>query len=710
MQLFLVLAFCSGPLALATAAKTPMDQTVELIESLVKQVERDGETEQASFDEYSCWCEKTLERKANDISSGKELIDEMDTLVKKLEGEIGSHTAEIDKLNKDIAKNAQTQQDATDLRMKEHNEYMSDRTESEQCIGALEAAIRVISGDASFKHGSLAKTFLQGSMHEAELLSVVAGVRRALSHKVTKQSMSSADIDVMRDFVTKPDDFVGKASNAMSAAQIGQNPFGDYAPQSTRIQGILKGMYDAFTADLEKDNADEADKQKSFQELMATTRQEESTLKATLEKQESDKASKTKKSTESQVLRDDTFADVKADGAFFEETKLACKTKATLWSVRTRLRTEELNGMQEAIRILSSLGAKAVFKNSTTTFLQLASVHKHTQGSSDRTKAYNKLRELAANYKSRGMAKIAMEVKSGGPFDKVIAMVDEMIALLRREEQEDIEHRDRCENSLNDNDNERGDLDHEISKTEKSLARMDREKSDLEDDIKKLEKEISDTTDDQRVLLKMRNEEERDFRQALKDDMDAAALLRQAIVALSKFYKKNKIPLPQLIQQGPEYKDDADKAPETSWSGSDYGGRQSESGGIMAILEMLVEDTEKEIKENRADDADAQEKYNKQNDALQATLDSQEETKANVEGQLGDLKEKIADYDAYEDEKTKDNKAAKATADSLATDCKWVKTHFDSRREKRKIEMQGLVDAKGFLAGVAAGNDPLPLA
>merc|ERR1719247_3683234 len=132
-----------------------------------------------------------------------------------------------------------------------------------------------------------------------------------------------------------------------------------------------------------------------------------------------------------------------------------------------------------------------------------------------------------------------------------------------------------------------------------------------------------------------------------------------------------------------EYKNDADKAPETSWSGSDYGGRQSESGGIIAILEMLVEDTEKEIKENRADDADAQEKYNKQNDALQATLDSQEETKANVEGQLGDLKEKTADYDAYEDEKTKDNKAAKATADSLAKD---------------------------FLAGVAAGNDPLPLA
>merc|ERR1719375_644367 len=92
----------------------------------------------------------------------------------------------------------------------------------------------------------------------------------------------------------------------MSAAQIGQNPFGDYAPRSTQIQGILKGMYDAFTADLEKDNAAEAESQKSFQALIATKKSEQATLESTLEKQETDHASKTKKLKESQVLKDDT--------------------------------------------------------------------------------------------------------------------------------------------------------------------------------------------------------------------------------------------------------------------------------------------------------------------------------------------------------------------------------------------------------------------
>merc|ERR1719230_824364 len=136
-------------------------------------------------------------------------------------------------------------------------------------------------------------------------------------------------------------------------------------------------MYDAFTADLEKDNAAEAEAQKSFEELMATKRQELATLEATLQKQETDSAAKTKRLSESQVLLDDTNAQLDADEQFFEDTKEACQAKASEWSVRTRLRTEELNGMQTAIKILSSEEAQKTFESSTSTFLQVSSVHKH---------------------------------------------------------------------------------------------------------------------------------------------------------------------------------------------------------------------------------------------------------------------------------------------------------------------------------------------
>jgi len=366
--------------------------------------------------------------------------------------------------------------------------------------------------------------------------------------------------------------------------------------------------------------------------------------------------------------------------------------------------------MDVAIKILSSESAQKTFKNSTTTFLQLKTVNKHTQSSMGRAKAYDQLKALASKFHNRQMAMIAVEVKTAGHFDKVIAMIDQMIALLRKEEMEDIEHRDRCENSQNANGNEIDDLDHEIKKTEGSLKRMKGTKKELEGEIEELKKEIEATKKDMGELLDMRNKEVADFRQALKDDSDAVDLLSQAIVALEDFYKRNKMEVPQLIQkQAPEYHEDPDKAPETSWKGGDYGGRKSETGGIIAILEMLREDVQKEMKEGRADDAAAQEKYLKQNAALQETLDAQEETKANTEKELADLEQKMGQYEDYKDSKEEDKDAEEDTKKALHTDCEWVKTHFESRREKRKTEEQGLVDAKAFLAGVEAGKDELPL-
>jgi len=63
-----------------------------------------------------------------------------------------------------------------------------------------------------------------------------------------------------------------------------QNSNGEYAPASGAIQGILKGMYDSFTADLESKNADQALKQKNYEELSATKDSELKTLKDTLAK------------------------------------------------------------------------------------------------------------------------------------------------------------------------------------------------------------------------------------------------------------------------------------------------------------------------------------------------------------------------------------------------------------------------------------------
>lgn len=59
----------------------------------------------------------------------------------------------------------------------------------------------------------------------------------------------------------------------------------------------------------------------------------------------------------------------------------------------------------------------------------------------------------------------------------------------------------------------------------------------------------------------------------------------------------------------------------------------------------------------------------------------------------------IADTKSFLSDRNADLTANGDEAKALSNDCDWVKTHFESRRDKRKAELDGLVDAKNFLAG-----------
>lgn len=376
------------------------------------------------------------------------------------------------------------------------------------------------------------------------------------------------------------------------------------------------------------------------------------------------------------------------------------------------MRTEELTGISKAVEILSSPDAQSTFDSSATTFIQIRSVTEtdldtnletHAVSQQYRRRAYNQLKELATRYQNTHMAELAVAVQSGGHFDKILAMIDEMVASLRKEEAEDIKHRDRCQNAQGKNGNDMADLNGNIEKAAAKLERMEDEEKELQDTIDALDSDISKTKGDMEELLEMRNDESDSFKKALKDDADAVALLGKAIVSLTQFYKNNKIPL-ALAQKEPEYSEDPDKAPDASFAKS-YGGKKGESRGIVAILDMIKEDTANEMKTSRVDDADAQKTYEKNRGKLQSSLNAQTQSKVQTEKELAAVEEQIADLEEAKNGKSADLAEEEKLKESIEKDCAWVESTFDSRREKRKSEMDGLVEAKNFLAGVEAGDD-----
>merc|ERR1719324_624026 len=99
------------------------------------------------------------------------------------------------------------------------------------------------------------------------------------------------------------------------------------------------------------------------------------------------------------------------------------------------------------------------------------------------------------------------------------------------------------------------------------------------------------------------------------------------------------------MQKEPEYTVDEDKAPEAFGDGG-YGGRKSESTGIIAILSMLKEDLEKEIKVAREEEAAAEAEFDKLMGEAREGMDALQKTEIALKAEEADLDGKIADTDS----------------------------------------------------------------
>merc|ERR1719261_948374 len=173
-----------------------------------------------------------------------------------------------------------------------------------------------------------------------------------------------------------------------------------YAPQSATIQGMLADMYLTFSRNLESATTDEANQNHDYEQLYATLEKENNEMKATRAKKETEKAEAEAMLADTTKAYDDTEKQMKADTEFFDQTKAACESKHEEWTLREKLRNQEVDGIDKALEILTSDDARALFAKSikpgVETFLQIASSPAASllqdSVSAPATRAYNALK------------------------------------------------------------------------------------------------------------------------------------------------------------------------------------------------------------------------------------------------------------------------------------------------------------------------------
>merc|ERR1719460_346477 len=185
-------------------------------------------------------------------------------------------------------------------------------------------------------------------------------VRRALAlYTRNGQRLTMQDSEAMRSFLGSP-------------VSMLQSPHkGAYETQSGMIQGILADMMDSFTRDYASNDEEEKEKQKDFDALITTKTDDLKKLEKALTDKTMNEGDDAKQLATDTKEREETEDELKATEEFLETTIDACKAKADEWAERSRLRTEELAGMNQAIDILTSDTAKGTFATAVDTFVQL---------------------------------------------------------------------------------------------------------------------------------------------------------------------------------------------------------------------------------------------------------------------------------------------------------------------------------------------------
>jgi hypothetical protein len=635
----------------------PIRRVVTMLQSMQKKVEAEGEKETALFEKFMCYCKNGRGALEASLDAAK---DKNEQLISSIE-ETG---AALKQTKSDLAGAQDSRREAkaavakaTAIREKEAAAYAKESGDAKTNIAAMKKATAAVS---------------QGMGGAAFLQTRTASIVKDLS---IKMDLSDVDREMMTAFLSQ-----------------GQGEDAGYAPQSGSIVGILKQMTDTMSADLASATSDEQASIKDFDGLMAAKTKEINTLTKEIETKTARIGELGVELVTQKEDLDDTSKAFMEDTQFLKDLEKDCKTKEAEWSKICQIRSEELLAIGETIKILNDDDALDLFKKTlpSPSLIQLTVSSKQL-----------KRQALATLSKGKGdfrMNLIALALKGKKvSFDKVITMIDDMVALLKKEQIEDNDKKEYCtglidvtEDKIKELELTVSDLAKAVADGKEGVATLAEELENLAAGIKALDKQVSEATE-------QRKEEHADSVEVLTNDNAAKELIGFAKNRLNKFYNPKMYKAPPATEMTEALAQVAPPPPpETAGAYAKKGG---ESGGVIGMLDMMVADLDKEIQEVEVAEKEGQSEYEQfMKDSAEKraqdakSIEDKEGAKADLEAKL--LKDKEA--------KTVTMKEAMATHQFLSdvhADCDWLLTNFETRKTARAGEIDAMTKAKAVLSG-----------
>jgi len=681
----------------------PIRRVVTMLQMMAKKVEAEGKKQDELFEKFFCYCDtgeatlgKSIEEANTKIPQLESDIKEATELKAQLQAELAQHQTDRTSAKEAIAK-------ATAMREKDAAAFLKESTEDKSNLDSLTKALTAI-------EKGMAGGFLQ------------TNAASALKEMSLSMDMNSVDRDMLASFLTQGN---------------------KYSPASGEILGILKQMKDTMEKDLAELTATENQAKMDFEGMVAAKEKQIAAATQAIEE-------KTKRVGETainlvQMKEDleDTKDDLAKDSKYLADLGKNCKIKKKEWEEIKKMRQEELIAIADTIKILNDDDALELFKKTASAALLQIEVTNHQV----RNKAFQVVTDLRRGKKDFKLDLIAMALHSKKvSFDKVVKMIDEMVELSAKQQVEDDAKKEYCIGQIDATEDKVKELKLSISDLEKAIDDTTGTIATLTDEIKVLEEEVIKLDRTVAEATFQRKEEHAEFEGTLAANNAVIQIIEFAKNRLNKFYNPKLYKAPPKRELTEEERitlnmggtlapteapggiagtgislaqikvkdDDSDSDSDTEdQSASDvdaqpapppetpgaYKKKGEESGGVIALMDMMKADVEKETQELEFQEKDAQGEYEEmtldaadKRASMTKLISEKTGTKAELEGVL---------------EKSKDDKLAAGkelmgTKEYLAEvhdDCDWLLENYDLRKEARANEVDALKKAKAVLQG-----------
>jgi chromosome segregation ATPase len=647
--------------------ETPVQKVARLLTEMKDQLVADAKSDEELFEKLECFCATNKKDKTEAVAGAEKAIVSYKQSIEELTAKSAEYSATITRLDGEIAKAQAALDQATSIREKENGEFSDSEKELMESLASCNAAVETLGGH---------NAFLQVSARESV-------------HKKLKA------------VVLKHEDVLAPSQRRLMLSFL-EGPMGNksYNSRSGDIFGVLRQMKETFETSLAAERGEEKTAVSDFEALSASKTKEITARKEqVLDKTAALSAAKEELAHSKHELAR-TRDSLSADQKFLVDLDQRCANADTEYGERMKMRQTEMAAVSEALAIVMDDASRDLFADTYGVFTQTRAVKTSRRGED----AANVLAATAKKTKNAALLQIA-DMARRDAFEKVTTMIDEMVADLHKEQEDEYKHQQFCAAELAENEQQQSDSKDKISDLTAEIEESTAKVETLSAEIAELQQQIGEMN----VQLKRAGEDRvlanKEFQRTIQDQRATQLILNKVMKRLEKVYQA---PEPEasnatnatnateeafFLQRG-QHKHTHKQMPTFSaYSNNDEG------GGVVSLIAEIIREASSLEAEATVAEQGAQNDYqafvsetSKSIAAANRSISAKSDEKADLEESIVAAKsdktdeiKKLMDLGKYESQ--------------LHTSCDYVLKNFEMRQTARQEEMDALGQAKAILHG-----------